>query len=194
MVIVYIHGFASVFDKQNEKVATLRDAGYTVVGLEYEGGNPLKDFRSLKEQMSKVVVDHIDDDIAVMGTSLGGYYARIIGAIFGLKTILVNPCLHPELSMRQRIGKDVVNYSTNKKIVVDDSTIDGYETLNDRFGNLRGESLVLLDRDDEVLDSEKTKRELQNEAHVVMFKGGNHRFQHMESALVNIDQYLNNYI
>lgn len=193
MIIVYVHGFASAFDPQNEKVIALRNAGYTVLGLEYEGSNPVKDFNALKEQLSKVVVEYIHDDIAVMGTSLGGYYARILGAIFGLKTILVNPSLHPELTMRQHIGKTVVNYLTRQPIRLTGSTIDGYETLNDQFGDVRGEMLVLLDSGDEVLCSEKTRRELQDEAHVVMFEGGNHRFQHMRESITHIERYLNNY-
>lgn len=193
MVIVYIHGFASVFDEQNEKVTTLRDAGYTVKGLQYEGSDPVRDFESLKDQMSKIIVEHIDDEVAVIGTSLGGYYARFLGAIFGIKTILVNPCLHPEKTMLRNIGKDVRNYATQKKIVISESTIEGYHKLNEMFGKLCSEKLVLLDKDDEVLFSEATKKELQYEAHIVMFDGGNHRFQHMEDALSSIDQYLNNY-
>ncbi|NCP84739.1 MAG: hypothetical protein GW823_07555 [Bacteroidetes bacterium] len=59
-----------------------------------------------------------------------------------------------------------------------ESTVDAYGTFAEG-----GHGLILLDLEDEVLDSRKTKEQLEKKYGVVTFEGGNHRFTHLKESL-----------
>ena len=46
-----------------------------------------------------------DQDIAIVGSSLGGFYARWLGERHGCRTVLLNPAIHPWTDLQQYIGE-----------------------------------------------------------------------------------------
>ena len=51
---------------------------------------------------------------------------------------------------------------------------------------MNGYGLILLDRGDKLMDSEKTAEFIGDRYNIVMFEGGNHRFAHMRESLNHI--------
>jgi len=45
-----------------------------------------------------------DQEIAIVGSSLGGFYARWLGERHGCKTVLLNPAIHPWTDLEQYLG------------------------------------------------------------------------------------------
>lgn len=105
-----------------------------------------------------------NDIVVVVGTSLGGYLASHCASISGLPFVAINPSMNP-----QRL----------------------ISSFNKPF-NTEGCGLVLLDRGDEVIDSKATYDALSEQFDVVMFEGGNHRFQHMADSLDLIKAHIFN--
>ncbi|MCY1524671.1 hypothetical protein D9M68_596160 [compost metagenome] len=46
-----------------------------------------------------------DQEVAIMGSSLGGFYARWLGERHGCKTVLLNPAVHPWTDLEQYLGE-----------------------------------------------------------------------------------------
>ena len=59
------------------------------------------------------------------------------------------------------------------------------------FNLYSGYGLVLLDRGDELIDSESTAEYIGDRYPVVMFEGGSHRFEHTRESLPHIRNLIN---
>ncbi|MBF6991162.1 YqiA/YcfP family alpha/beta fold hydrolase [Cupriavidus sp. IK-TO18] len=46
-----------------------------------------------------------DQEVAIVGSSLGGFYARWLGERHGCKTVLLNPAVHPWTDLEQYLGE-----------------------------------------------------------------------------------------
>ncbi|MBB3012528.1 YqiA/YcfP family alpha/beta fold hydrolase [Cupriavidus alkaliphilus] len=46
-----------------------------------------------------------DQEIAIVGSSLGGFYARWLGERHGCKTVLLNPAIHPWTDLESYLGE-----------------------------------------------------------------------------------------
>lgn len=173
MEILYLHGWGSCFDSASEKIQVLGELG-RVSGpdLDYTRG-----FQSALDQCYDMVYD-VDYDL-VVGTSLGGYLASHLGAKTGLPFVSINPSIDPALSLRKYLGRGVDHY--NKAYNLQESVIQDLPKFN-----MNGFGLILLDRGDELLDSEETAEFIGDKYSIVMFEGGNHRFTHMKESLNHI--------
>lgn len=97
--VVYIHGWGSspttgtavdikkAFSKENFKCPHL---DYT------------QDPILIQKHMDKLGKSlMLTNDSIVVGSSAGGFWADYIGSIYGIKTVLVNPSLHPSVNFRK---------------------------------------------------------------------------------------------
>lgn len=97
MSIAYCHGLESTLP--SSKVEWLQSIGHDVLALEMNYQNP-ECFAQTKE---KTVLFKAD---LVMGSSMGGWFAWLIGAQLDVSRILLNPALH------SRTFNPVVNAAT----------------------------------------------------------------------------------
>lgn len=179
MNILYIHGWGSEFDSGSNKVTQLSRLG-SVVGpnLDYTQG-----LRAVLDECKGWIQEH-DIDL-IVGTSLGGYTASHLGARTGLPFVAVNPAINPRESLEKYLGEGVDHvghqYHLRPEVIADLPLF-----------NMNGFGLVLLDMDDEVLDSSLTAEFIGSRYPVVTFQGGSHRFEHMEDSLGYVQNLVNN--
>lgn len=127
-------------------------------------------------------------DVALVGTSLGGYWAARFGNHLDLPAVLINPTIHPHQSLRRYTGHRLLNFVTRTRNTLVESVPDTYRDIA-----RSGDFLVLLDKGDEVLDYQTALswyEPLLPADRIIVFEGGSHRFGHMEEALPNIRQFL----
>ena len=89
---------------------------------------------------------------AVAGNSFGGFFAYVIGAELGIKTILTNPCIPPA----DYIPKIAENYKYEKEL----------RELWNLYEGRNKNCYVLLGLKDDVLDPQKTIRLLNGTADI----------------------------
>lgn len=178
MKILYFHGWGSKFDPESSKIQELSKLG-EVVGpcLDYTGG-----FASVLSQCHDAL--SADDYDVVVGTSLGGYTASQVGSHFGLPFAAVNPCLNPREDLQKYVGSGR-DWLGQPYTLTPESLDDWPEFSREGYG------LVLLDSQDEVIDSESTAAWIGDRYPVVLFDGGNHRFAHMGESLGFIRDLVN---
>lgn len=178
--ILYLHGWGSKFDPDNEKIVALEKLG-TVHGvdLDYSLGYG----KVIAQAIHKGLL--VDADL-VVGTSMGGYLASHVGKSMGIPYVACNPALRPRKQLKKYLGDgetyDGQAYTFTKKELKSYPHFVGL-SLRDKFlfGGARG--MILLDSDDELIDSLATKMDVMCLNPVFMFEGGNHRFAHMEESL-----------
>ena len=187
LTILYLHGFASAFNPNSKKVEALSKLG-NVVGIDIDYA---KTRGEIEEDILRFV--HSNDINLIVGCSMGGYNAINIGAATGIPCVALNPAIFPERKLQERVGKTIANYVTKEKIVITEEHVRSYNPFKKEF-SFESEAccLVLLDKDDNVIDSAETYETLKDIYKCVVYDGGSHRFEHMEEALPLVKELLTN--
>ena len=177
MNILYVHGFGSQFDPVGGKVEALSRLG-TVHGIDVDYCDPAD--TTLTVVGAAVISLNID---LIVGTSMGGWTASQIGAMYGIPFVAINPALYPSESLRKYLGKGVDYY--DRPYEMTEEVVNTYVDFA-----LDGAGLILLDKGDELIDSNSTLDALDSFYSVNMFEGGNHRFAHIEESIPLIEQFV----
>ena len=177
MKLYYIHGFGSSLDSSTLQDLNTRFDGVT--GLTYDHNEPTT---SLKQLSEKLIDVSKNDDLTIIASSLGGWYAEQLTDSVVADYILYNPCTNPEVSLaKYGLSKDVLyaykqhsDYIARKKPVANRT--------------------VVLSMDDEVVDPLNTLKYYKNRANTVQTVGG-HRMtpENIEKIFEKV-RYLENQI
>jgi predicted esterase YcpF (UPF0227 family) len=180
-VIVFIHGFGSC--GWGEKSLRLR--GF--FGLEWVLApdlpfHPEQAVAQLQRLIARYPVD------ALIGSSLGGFYATALNASDPLPTVLINPVVRPHelLSGYQGLQR---RWCDGARFEVQEPYLEALIRLQrDRLGTDE-RYLVLLQQGDETLDYRQAA-EYYRDKEVVEIPGGSHRFDQFEQQLPRIGGWL----
>jgi len=167
MKVIFYHGFES--SRKSSKYVFLEkyctERGYKLICDEVD---------HLSESVVSTHIDRLseeinkwDDEIVLVGHSLGGYYARYLSRRFGVKCLLINPCLNPE------------NYTKNRV------NASSYPLTN---------TVVLIDMNDGVLDMNAVYDELKDETEIIKVYGDGHKFESsLDLIAIHLDGLINSY-
>jgi len=170
MKILYIHGFGSNYSPDNEKIKLLETLG-TVIGIDIDY---CKRFYSTFNVLIDVVLEK-DIDL-IVGTSMGGYMAAMVGEKTNTAFISLNPVIKPSETLTHWIGT-FTDYDGNDRCLTEDVVSDYPDITHNGYG------LILVDSNDEILKANNTVNLLDNIFNVKVFNGGNHEFAHMNEAM-----------
>jgi predicted esterase YcpF (UPF0227 family) len=185
---VYLHGFNSGIKGFSDKVEKLNRIG-TCHLLGYDSFDAQE---RIVEHLMKQVVD-INWPVFV-GTSLGAYYASVLGEALFAPSVLINPLLDPEQffikELVGRYGKLYENYATGEGRMLTHFTAHSYQGKKILQKPPNGfKPIIFVDEGDDVLDSSVLPRSTDIITQLHTFPGGGHRFNHMEEALPFIQSY-----
>ncbi len=149
--ILNIHGYQG--NAANAAYLALRNCDFEIISLQidYDRSSPDSVMQMLNTQFTNNFCD------AVVGTSLGGFYAALISAKNECPAVLINPCLIPFLHL-PRLG-----YS-------DDEGVMEYIRLFSGIADAKNDLVsVIVGGKDEVIDTHDLTRNLfQNERFVLV--------------------------
>lgn len=117
-LIVYLHGFRS--SGNGGKVQLLREMfpEIDVIGFDYHPHKP----KNAEEELSQLLSTNSDKEILLIGTSLGGFWARWGARNFGVTSILINPSLHPDVTLRAGIYESYLQSDPSIEVTDTDLT------------------------------------------------------------------------
>jgi predicted esterase YcpF (UPF0227 family) len=102
-MIVYLHGFRS--SPQSFKARVLADRlQKSGRGSEYYCPQLPASPRQAIQLASAIVEQAQPDQITLIGSSLGGYYATWLAERFGCRTVLLNPAVKPSRDLEPYVG------------------------------------------------------------------------------------------
>jgi len=188
MTFIYLHGFNSDRNPTSGKLKELKKLG-DVITLSYNSfdryENILKD---LEVKVKNEIRARPHYEVALVGTSLGGYWAAALSGIYGIPAILLNPAIQPSKTLQKHVGVTLKNFVSGEENTLRKEVPKSYPVISKK-----GKLLIILDEGDEVLNPYETQK-LFADYGPILFKGGSHRFEHMQEALPHIEKFLNRLI
>jgi predicted esterase YcpF (UPF0227 family) len=112
-VIVYLHGFRS---SPNSRKATMLRDRLRALGLADAYACPaLPASPRAAAQLALGIAGAMPADrIALIGSSLGGYYATWVAERLGCRAVLLNPAIHPARDLEGHLGRQPVYFSDDE--------------------------------------------------------------------------------
>lgn len=175
-MLVYIHGFGSCGFSKKARILK-----------EYFGEEEV--FSPSLSYIPELAIDTLNqmltllvktENVTLVGSSLGGYYATYLANKFDLKAVLVNPSVYPYNSLAEHIGLNHCYHDSSDysfiQTHIDSLKAYEVETINPK------NFLVLLQKGDEVLDFKEVERKY-HDSTLVIEEGGNHSFENFESKM-----------
>lgn len=127
-------------------------------------------------------------EIAVMGSSLGGFLATKAAQQYGVKVLLINPAVTPDVLLNLYQGEQTHPYLL-QQYNIDQNYIQQLISLNVEVINEPDKIWVLLQKEDEVLDYRDALKKY-NACKISCENGGDHSFIGFERYLAEIIHFL----
>ena len=126
--------------------------------------------------------------IAVIGSSLGGFYATAVAERHGCRAVLLNPAVDPARDLAQHIGETTAWHDPGQRLFFRAEYIDELRALT--AAPTRPERyLAIVAKGDEVLDwREMTARYAG--AHIELLEGGDHALSDFDKHLPGVMRFL----
>jgi predicted esterase YcpF (UPF0227 family) len=125
---------------------------------------------------------------AVVGSSLGGFYATAVAERYGCRAVLLNPAVDPARDLAHHIGETTAWHDPNERLFFRAEYIDELRAL--AAAPTRPERyLAIVAKGDEVLDwREMTARYAG--ARIELLEGGDHALSDFDAHLPGVMRFL----
>ena len=123
-------------------------------------------------------------DIAVAGSSLGGFYATCLAERFGCRAVVINPAIRPHLLLEKYLGENI-NYYTSEHWMLDESHIEQLREMDVEAITHAERYLLMLQKGDETLDYRQAL-EKYKDCPLMLEEGGDHSFVGFENHIPQI--------
>ena len=90
--------------------------------------------------------------MAVMGSSLGGFYATCVAEAVGCKAVLLNPAIHPARDLAKYIGEQTAWHEPGEHFFFEPGFVDELRALESRQLTHPENYFAVIAKGDEVLD------------------------------------------
>ncbi|HYD33879.1 MAG TPA: YqiA/YcfP family alpha/beta fold hydrolase [Methylophilaceae bacterium] len=180
--LVYIHGFRS--SPLSEKSRQFKKVFPDILLATYDTLHPDIGFHQLDE----IVTSALPHNPLLIGSSLGGFWAYQFAKQYGLRCVLLNPCMSPEVTLKPDIGV-VTNMYTGEQGLMQETDLLSYDKY--RSSGEPAQCVVLHEKGDELIPYQESIANFEGKAKLVLIAGGSHSFEHLEVALEEISLLLN---
>jgi uncharacterized protein len=127
--------------------------------------------------------------MAVMGSSLGGFYAAWLSAQLGVPAVLINPAVHPSRDLTRYIGEHPVWQDPAQSIFFEPAYVQELIQLESQPLPTRAGTLAFIAKGDEVLDwREMLARHKAGQVRLI--EGSDHALSDFEDHLPQILEFL----
>jgi len=185
-MIIYIHGFGS--------------SGRGGKALQFREYFKTQNISCIAPSLSYVpelaidtleqLIESCDEEVMLIGSSLGGFYSIYLAEKYGLKVVLINPAVDSAKTLKRVLafGERQKNYYDNTLF---DWTAEHVDMLlSYRVNEVKnGDYFLLLQKGDEVLDYKEALKKLPN-AKTVIEEGGTHPFEGIERHFESVREFL----
>ncbi len=188
--LLYLHGFRS--SPQSAKAQKMA----AVVAGRYPGVRwwcpqlPPSPKQAMQDIMDKLQTWPRGDGMAVVGSSLGGFYATWVAEQIGCKAVLLNPAVEPSRDLEKYIGEQTSWHDPTETFFFQPEFVDELKALH--AGPLKHPEnyFAIIAKGDEVLDWREMTGRYKN-AHIRLLEGGDHAISDFDDHLPAILAFLN---
>jgi len=137
------------------------------------------------------LIESCEEEVTLVGSSLGGFYAIYLAEKYGLKAVLINPAVDSDETLKRilAMGGMATNYYDLSQFEWNAQHVKMLQCYKvDEVKN--GEYLLLLQTGDDVLNYQDAMAKLPN-AQTVVEEGGTHPFEGIERYFERIAKFFN---
>jgi predicted esterase YcpF (UPF0227 family) len=186
--LLYLHGFrSSPQSAKAQKMAARMRTQYPHVHWCCPA-LPASPQQALQEVMA-LVADWPRERMAIMGSSLGGFYAAGLSAQLNCPAVLINPAVFPSRDLARYIGEHPAWHDPSQKIFFKAAYVAELAELEAQRQSACPQTLALIAKGDEVLDWREMLARHQA-GQVRLFEGGDHALVNFDDDWPEISQFL----
>ncbi|QCU90157.1 YqiA/YcfP family alpha/beta fold hydrolase [Thiomicrorhabdus sediminis] len=149
----------------------------------YQISSPQLSAKQLDEVIAEVLQS--TQNVILIGSSMGAFYARYFAHKYRLPYIMINPAFNVVQLFNQHLGR-YQNPVTKEFVEINDCYINALSEFEINEMDCGLPSLLLVDKDDEVIDVDYALQIYQNELftrhQTIVYSGGDHSFIHLPEA------------
>ena len=135
------------------------------------------------------IADWPQERMAVLGSSLGGFYAHVLARQIGCPVVLLNPAVHPARDLAGYIGEHPAWHDLSQRIHFDAGFIDELRMLEATPTTAQPAALALIAKGDEVLDWREMLAAYGHDR-VRLIEGSDHAISEFDDYIPEILQFL----
>ncbi len=187
--VVYLHGFrSSPQSTKAQQMARVMAAQFSHITWWCPQLPPSP--QAAAALIAQGTLDWPSDHMAVVGSSLGGFYATWLAAQRDCKAVLLNPAIDPARDLAKYIGEQTAWHDPAERFFFAPEFVDELRALE--VGPLPHPAHVwaLIAKGDEVLDWREMTARYPGATQVVL-EGGDHALSDFETYLPQVLEFLN---
>ena len=145
--------------------------------------------REAIEQISAMVAGWPSQTTAIMGSSLGGFYATVMAERLGCPAVLLNPAVDPARDLAHYIGEQSCWHNPDEHFYFRREYVDELRTLTPKLLSRPERYLAVVAKGDELLDW----REMQGRyasGRVLLLEGSDHGLSDFDDYLDQLTDFL----
>ncbi len=178
--VLYLHGFLSSpqSQKAQQTLSYCIEVGLgeriVIPQMSHGPSDTIKQLNSLIKELNV-------DQLVLMGSSLGGYYATYLSELCGIPAVLVNPAIRPYQLWESHLGENR-NYYSDELHIVTEQHIEELKELEVLHLSQPSNFMVFLQTGDETLDYRQAVEKFPKEQCIVR-ENGSHSYDNFEQEL-----------
>jgi predicted esterase YcpF (UPF0227 family) len=126
---------------------------------------------------------------AIVGSSLGGFYAQWLACTLGMRSVLLNPAVHPARDLASQIGTHPAWHDNAQQVHFQPEFVDELAQLECSLPAPRNDTLAIIAKGDEVLDWREMLQACQH-GQVLLHEGSDHGISDFEAHLPRVTSFL----
>ncbi|MGD2117832.1 MAG: YqiA/YcfP family alpha/beta fold hydrolase [Chromatiales bacterium] len=179
--ILFIHGFASCGNGVKASLLRQHFGAQRLIAPDLPV-NPADSLQILQNIIAT------ESPVLTISSSLGSYYATWLNRETPIPAVLINPAVDAAAVLQPHVGEHS-HWCSGERIELTEAHIQQLRAIKREQLDEQERYLVLLQQGDEVLDYRDAETFYRGQT-IISQPGGNHRFEHLESCLPAIDDFL----
>jgi len=128
------------------------------------------------------------EEIKLIGSSLGGFYAIYLANKYNLKALLINPSTKPFDSMQKRVLGNAKSFYDNSGFEVTKEHCNSLKNFDIKEIKNQSKFLLCVQKGDEILNYKLALEKLPNANHIIEEKGS-HAFSNIKDHFEDIESF-----
>ena len=141
------------------------------------------------EMIETLVAPWPRDGMAVIGSSLGGFYAAVVAQRHGCPAVLLNPAPHPARDLAKYVG-EITSWHNDERFFFRPEFIDELRAMSPAALTRPERYRAIIAKGDEVLDWREMVAFLPAGAEMELIEGGDHAISDFELRLPGVMRFL----
>jgi len=186
--LLYLHGFrSSPQSVKARKMAALVAAQYP--GVTWWCPQLPASPRQAMDLLLAGLADWPVHSTALMGSSLGGFYAAWLARHLGCPAVLINPAVHPARDLAAYVGEHSAWHDPSQRVFFEAAYVQELLDLQAQSQATPANTLALIAKGDEVLDWREMLA-AQQSGRVRLIEGSDHALSDFDDYLPEILEFL----